>query len=502
MTASFHSGRLTSTDASFLYLERDTAPMHIGAVCLFDGPVAYLDYVSTIDAKLDRLPRFREKVVSTPLLVGQPTWETDRDFEVTNHVLHHQLARPGSDEQLHDLIDELIAEPLSRERPLWELHLIDGLADGTSAIVSKVHHAMVDGVGGNQILTTILDLGPNSAPRVSTKEYVPTRRASATTRLLDALWDNARTTVDSFADYQRAAVEMGRSAGADRMRSSLKVLRQTLPEMTRPPRRLPFNRRCGGDKKLVWTRFSFAEARAVRAALGGTVNDVVLACLAGAVGRYCEHHGVETRSRSMRVMVPVNVRADSRAGDLGNQVSVLPVDLPLGISNPRHRIGAIRESTRALKKARVADRINMLSHLLGTVPVPVQAAFGAVAISPFPIFNMVCTNVPGPQIPLYALGARLREYYPYVPTGYDMGVACAIFSYNQNLCIGLSSDTAACPDVELLRDALDSSIAEIKEAAGVGDIEPLEIGKPAGAPAAAPAARKSASHSDASEART
>ena len=173
----------------------------------------------------------------------------------------------------------------------------------------------------------------------------------------------------------------------------------------------------------------------------------------------------------MRVMVPVNVRPDSAGGSLGNLVSVLPVDVPLGLEDPAHRLGTIKESTRTLKQARVADGISMMSHLLGIVPVPFQAAFGAMAVSPFPVFNLVCTNVPGPQIPLYGLGRRLRAYYPYVPVGFDMGVGCSIFSYNQRLFIGLNSDTKACPDVENLRQDFDAAIAEIKQAAGVGDIE-------------------------------
>ncbi len=492
MSAPSYSGRLTSTDASFLYLERKDAPMHIGAVAILDGEIPFEDYLANIAIKLRRLPRLRERAVAAPFFVGHPTWETDPDFDIRKHVFEHRIPSPGGETELKATADKLIEAMLERDRPLWEFHILQGLEGGRSAIVSKVHHAMVDGVGGNQILMALFDLSPKAKTPAIEDEYEPTAPATSRERLTNALWDNARTAMDAFGEAQRGILERTRGLDRERVRSTLDVMRSTLPDLALPPKRLPFNKSCGGGRHFTWTTFSFAEARAARSALGGTVNDVILAALAGAVSRYCEHHRVDTRGRTLRVMVPVNVRPEAEAAGLGNLVSILPVDLPLDIDDPQHRVGVIRETTRILKRGHVADGISSMSNLMGMVPPPIQAAFGALAATPFPLFNIVCTNVPGPQIPLYAMGHRLTAYYPYIPVGFDMGVGCAIFSYDQTLHIGLNSDTTACPDVERLRDCFAESIQEIKDAAGVETIERVDIGKSPAPPHAAGASQPSA----------
>ncbi len=478
-------------DASFLYLEREHAPMHIGAVGIFEGELDFEAYRDRVGSKLGALPRFRERIVNTPFFIGHPTWETDPGFDISNHVVLHHLEAPGTEVELKALADDLIAGMMDRSRPLWELHIVHGLAGGRSGLVSKVHHAMVDGVGGNQIMTTILDLRPSLEKLEVDDDYIPTEPPDFQGRIMNAVWENARTAVDSFSQYQKKMIEGVQQMSPDRARETMDSLRTSMPTLARPPRRLPFNRTCTGRRHFTWTEFSFAEARAVRGSLGGTVNDVVLTCLAGAVDHYCAQHGEPTKDRTMRVMVPVNVRPETEEGNLGNQVSVLPVDLPLGVDDPAHRIGLIRETTRAMKRSRVAENVSLMSNLLGTVPVPLQAAFGSLAISPYPVFNIVCTNVPGPQIPLYALDRPLRAYYPYIPVGFDMGVGCAIFSYNQTLHIGLNSDLSACPDVEVLREGFEIAIAELKESAGVGTIAAVEVAPPRGDRAADPVGSRS-----------
>jgi WS/DGAT/MGAT family acyltransferase len=477
-----HSGRLTTTDASFLYFEREESPMHIGGVCILEGELSHQELVDRITAKLPRLPRFRERVVMVPFFAAHPTWETDPELDVSAHVPLHRLPPPGTEAQLRAKVNELIAGMMDRSRPLWELHLIHGLDGGRSALLSKVHHAMVDGVGGNAIMTAIFDLEPSPPPVALRDDYEPTVPPDPARRLADAMWDNARTNIDVWADYFRALTELGRGLDRSRIQASFAALAESAPDLMRPPRRLVFNRRCTGGRSLVWTKISFAEARAVRSALGGTVNDVMLATLGGAVARYCRAHGQDTAGLSMRVMVPVNVRPETRAADLGNLVSVLPVQVPLHLDDHEQRLRAVRATTRVLKEGRVADGVSLVVNLAGAVPAPLQAAFGAIATSPFPVFNTVCTNVPGPQIPLYALGRRLLEYYPHVPVAYDIGVTTAIFSYDQTLFVGINSDTGACPDVETLRDAFDDCFAEIKRAAGVPSLEPVDLGRRAGEP--------------------
>lgn len=470
-----HSGRLTPSDASFLYVERPEAPMHIGAVAILDGEIPFDHYLDTIEAKLGRLPRFRERIVPPPLYLGHPTWETAADFDVRQHVIRHQLEKPGDMETLRRTAGHLIEGMMDRERPLWQLNVVYGLEGDRSAIVSKVHHAMVDGVGGNEILTTVLDLSPEPR-RPEPKEYEPTTGMDTRERVVEAIWDATRLRIDSWSEYFKSLTELGRSFDAERLRTTIGVLADRLPDLALPPRRLPFNRRCNGQRELAWTELSFAEARAIRGALGGTVNDVILAGLAGAVSRYCELHGHDTSKRTMRVMVPVNVRREEDQAALGNQVSVMPVAVPLDVDDPKERLRVIRESTRALKAAHVSEGVSLMSTLMGTIPAPFQAALGSLAVTPTPVFNMVCTNVPGPQIPLYAEGVPMIAYYPYIPTGFDMGVGCAIFSYNQRLFFGLAADVGACPDVTKLGESLTQEFEDLKREAGVGKIPDIRVG--------------------------
>lgn len=474
-----HHGRLTSTDASFLYFERREAPMHIGALCLFDGYLDYEQYVEWLATKIPRLDRFRERLVAPPLYLGHPTWETAPDFEIRDHVLLHEVEAPGGAAELKKKVDEILEGMLDRSRPLWELHILDGLADGKSAMVSKIHHAMVDGVGGNAILTTILDFKPNAeTPKPVENGYEPTQPPSRQQRANEAFWEGLRSNIDAWSSYLGRWTEVGRNLDRDRLRTAVEVLASQMPELAIPPRRLPFNRRCGGKRSFVTTDLAFAEARAIRGQLGGTVNDVILAALGRAVGRYAAAHGESIKGREMRVMCPVNVRREEDSGALGNQVSMLPVGVPLDVEDPEKRIRVIHNTTRALKGAHVAEGISMMVDIGAVVPAPAQALFGSVAWSPFPPFNIVCTNVPGPQIPLYALGVPLKSYYPYVPLGFDMGAAVAVFSYNQRLFFGLNSDTRACSDIEMLRDYLSEAFSELKAAAGVADIVDVVTSRP------------------------
>jgi WS/DGAT/MGAT family acyltransferase len=460
-------------------------PMHVGAACLFDGPLDSNRYLRELEGKLRRLPRFRERVVTTPYYLGHPTWEPDPDFEIDRHVLVHRLAR-GDEAELRDEVAVRLSRRLDRDRPLWELHVLHGLEDGSSAILTKVHHAMVEGVGSNALLSTLFDFERNPEPRPSQEPAEssgneghdqPTAMASRQ-RITTAIWDTAQASIDAWAQFLGSVARIGRNYDAERSQTVLAVLGQTLPELSRPPRRLPFNRRCSGKKTLYWTSVPFAVARAIRGALGGTVNDVVLAALAGALTRYAELHGQGTSGRAVRVLVPVKVRRDGGRRALGNQASALPVHLPLGVADPARRLKLIRSATRTLKEGRFAEGVGLLTGLADALPVPLQASLGALGTSPFPMFNLVCTNEPGPQIPLYAAGRRLTAYYPYVPVGSYMGVSCAIFSYNQRLFIGINSDVGACPDADVLCRLLDESFEEMKVLAGVGDFSPIELGRP------------------------
>jgi WS/DGAT/MGAT family acyltransferase len=479
------SRRLTATDAAFLYGERENAPMHIGAVAVVDGDLDFDGYRRSIAAKLERLPRFRQKAVPAPFNFGHPTWETDASFDLGRHLFVHRVEAPGGRDQLFTAAAEVFTGMLDRSKPLWELHLLRGLEGGRSALVSKIHHAMVDGVGANEIVTTILDLGPSSAPPAEAAAPALPAGAAALPPF-DAWWANATASVDAWSKASLQLLEAGRTFTPEQAQIAMQALYETVPDFALPLRRLPFNRAGSKRRKLVGTAFSFAEARAIRGALGGTVNDVVLAALAGGIARYCRRHRHAVAGRTMRVMVPVNVRPDHAAGALGNQVSLLPVSLPLDIDDASRRLRTIHGTTRLLKAARVAEGLHQMATVWGTVPPPIQAAFGAVgALAPAPVFNMVCTNVPGPQIKLYALEHPVIAYYPSVPVGYQMGLGCAIYSYDQRLFIGLTADVAACPDVEVALECVEEALHELREAAGIASIPPVDTARPAREPAIA-----------------
>jgi WS/DGAT/MGAT family acyltransferase len=467
--------RLGSTDAAFLYAEREDAPMHIGAVAILDGDLDCAAYGRSIAAKLERLPRLVQKVVPAPFNLGHPTWERDSKFDLSRHLFTREVASPGGRAELFAAAGEVFTGMLDRGKPLWEIHVLRGLEGGRSALVSKVHHAMVDGVGANELVTTLFDLSPTGAPPEGASARAPIASEPAV-QPLDGLWASTSATVDAWSRASLALLEAGRTFTTEQAQITLQALNETVPDLALPLRRLPWNRSGSRRRKLVGTDFSFAEARAIRGALGGTVNDVVLAALGGGVADYCRRHGVATSGRSMRVMVPVNVRPERDSGSLGNLVSLLPVNVPLDIDDPARRLRAIHGTTRILKAAKVAEGLHQMATLWGAVPAPIQAAFGAVgAMAPAPVFNLVCTNVPGPQIRLYALEHPVIAYYPSVPVGFQMGLGCAIYSYDQRLFIGLTADPAACPDVELVLECVEQAFHQLRDAAGVAGIDHVHM---------------------------
>jgi WS/DGAT/MGAT family acyltransferase len=463
--------RLTSTDASFLYFEKKECPMHIGNVSIFDGEIPFDSFVANISSKLHLIPRYRQKVVPDPFMLGHPTWEFDHDFDINRHVFRIQIDPPGSDEQLIDLAGRIFTPVMDRGKPLWDIHLIYGLKGKRSAMVARVHHCMVDGVSGVDLIKIVLDISPKPEPVVPEAVAAPPK-PDATRRLFDSLLGSMQEGMNRWMEFQTGLLNLTQAFTREQTRAAAQEIGAIIPPLAGPPFILPFNRACSGQRKLVWSEFSFAEARAIRAACGGTVNDVVLTVLSGAVSRYVEMHGQKTEGRMARFMVPVSMRQEDKRGALGNLVSLLPVEIPLDLMDPVERFRYVNRRTTAMKAARVAEGINTLSALMGILPAPVQSLLGAISTTPIPAFNMVSTNVPGPQVPLYAMGKRMTAYYPYVPVGYAVGVGCAIMSYDQKLYFGLTSDVQAMPDVERLKQFLDESFVELRKGSGVAEAEP------------------------------
>lgn len=475
--------RLTSMDASFLYFEKPEAPMHIGSVSVFEGEIPFADFVANVESKIHLLPRYQQKIVPDPFNLGHPTWEFDRAFDIRNHIFHLRLDAPGGEAELSALSSQLMATMMDRDKPLWDVFIVHGLAGGNSAMIARVHHCMVDGVSGVDLLKIVLDISPKPPPPPAPpKADVRQPRPDPLRSFLDTLLETTKEGMNRWMEFQTGLLNFAETLTKDESRDSWMNLRNSLPSLAAPISLLPFNKQCKGEKRHVWNTFSFAEARAIRGALGGTVNDVVLTVLSGAVARYAALHNQQISGRNLRVMVPVSLRREDQHGALGNIVSLMPVEIPLDIQDPIKRLRHISQKTGEMKSARIAEGLNLFTALMSTLPASVQAFVGSIASTPIPPFNMVCTNVPGPQIPLYAAGKRMQHYYPYVPVGYGIGVGCAIMSYDQKLYFGLTSDLHAMPDVEKLKAFLDEAFIELRDAAGVPEI-PLQVIKTATNPA-------------------
>ncbi len=473
MSAPSLNMRLTSMDATFLYFEKKEAPMHIGSVSIFEGEIPFDKFIENISSKMHLLPRYQQKVIPDPFNLGHPTWEVNSDFDINNHVIRIQIDAPGSEKELIELAGRIFSPVMDRNKPLWDIYLVYGLEGKRTAMIARVHHCMVDGVSGVDLLKIILDISPDTKPAPKPAAVPPPPpRPDATRRFFDSLLGGMQEGMNRWMEFQTGLLNLTQAVTSRQTQEAMPDMSRLIPGLAAPAPLLPFNRACSGERKLVWSTFSFAEARAIRAQLGGTVNDVVLTVLSGAISRYVEKHGQQTVNRNVRVMVPVSLRREDQRGALGNLVSLLPVEIPLDLGDPLKRYQHVTAKTVTMKNARVAESLNLFSALMGILPASVQALVGAIANTPFPAFNIVSTNVPGPQVPLYAMGKRMIAYYPYVPVGYAVGCGCAIMSYDQKLYFGLTSDTQAMPDVESLKEFLEQSFVELRKAAGVDEIKP------------------------------
>lgn len=466
--AQVHAGdRLTAEDAAFLYLEKEDAPLHIGSVSIFDGIIPFDSFVSYVESRLPLIARYRQRLVMPPFHVGHPTWETDPAFDIRNHIFLEHLKR-GSDSDLRVLAGRIFSKVMDRNAPLWDIYLVHGLAGNRSAMIMRVHHCLVDGVSGVGLMNVMLNADTAAAiPPQPHHEHVRPLPGPETS-LADALASSYSEMVERFLAAQSVTLDLAQSIVNPQAAGAFTQLVRMLPEMLTAVERLPFNRPLAGPRHVAWSEFSLAEVKKIKDARGATVNDVVLAIVTGAVGRYAALHKVRLKNRLLRLMVPVNVRTRENDSGYGNRVSMLPVNIPLDIRDPLKLLAAINRTTTALKNTRVADLISLFATWVGATPAPVQALLGPLAaLLPLPPFNLVCTNVPGPQFPLYALGHEMLTYHPYVPIGSEMGVGCAVQSYNNKLYFGLTGDVEAAPDLNRLKTFLDQSFVDLRRAAGV-----------------------------------
>ncbi|HSC02215.1 MAG TPA: wax ester/triacylglycerol synthase family O-acyltransferase [Solirubrobacteraceae bacterium] len=456
--------RLTGLDSSFLHLERDSAHMHVAGCSVFAGePPGHDELIEAIESRLHLVPRYRQRLAFVPLGQGRPVWVDDPHFKVRYHVRHTALPRPGSDAELKRLAGRVFSQALDRSRPLWELWLVEGLAGGRFAVLSKTHHALVDGVSGVDIATVLFDTSPEPIPVAPPEhDWVARPLPSPAQLLADALLERATVPgevargVRSTLRGPRAVVtRLGRALG------HVGALAWTGLQAAPPS---PFNVRIGPHRRFTWVQADLGQFKAIKNSLGGTVNDVVLAAVAGALGSYMRAHG-ESADVELRAMVPVSIRADVERGALGNRVAAMWAGLPVGITDPVARLHRVSEEMRGVKQSGQAVGAEILTHLSGFAPPTIMSQAARLQARQR-LFNLVVTNVPGPQFPLYLLGRELQAIYPMVPLAENTALGIAILSYNGQLNFGLVADYDALADVEVLADELRASIDELAEAAG------------------------------------
>jgi WS/DGAT/MGAT family acyltransferase len=451
---------MTSTDAGFLYLERRNALLHIGCVGVLQGTLELEALVDHVRAKLPRLPRHRQRAMGVPLAIGHPTWEDDPEFDVRNHVRRWSLPPPAGEWELRELVAQLLEQPLDRERPLWEIHLIEGLDGGRTALFQKVHHCMVDGVSGAQLLDDLLDAAPAPIRRPELHALAaPAPTPSGVRRVARALQDDvlrrARDTRDWVGALRRPSLvrDTGRRL-LDAAWSAVRLAASEIPE-------LPWNRPVGARRSLAFSRLSLADVKRIRARRGGTLNDVVLAVLAGGLHRYLRAHGYATRGLDVVALVPVSLRGSEEARALGNRISAMLVPLAVDPESDAARLAATRATTQRLKDHAAWRGIDALLSSLDGVPAPLVAAAGS-RLSLRRIANLVATNVPGPRETRWLGPHRTEALYPIVPIVDGIGLGLAVFSYDGWLHVGLNADPGLVPDLDKLRTSIEEAFTALQ----------------------------------------
>jgi diacylglycerol O-acyltransferase len=459
--------RLSALDASLLYLEDATTPMHIGGVAVFRRPRTGFDYerlLALIERRLSLVPRYRQRVRHVPGHLARPVWTDDTEFDITHHVRLSALPRPGTGEQLADLVARLMSRPLDPHRPLWEVYLVEGLQRNRFALVTKTHHAMIDGIGAIEIGQVILDVSPNQQDDEQAlwmPEPEPGRiqlLADAVSEVVNrpgALVDNARSAVGDMA------------ATMNKLVGGVSGVVSALTTAVRPAPSGPLNVPITAERRFAVARTTLADLKKVRAAHGGTVNNVVLAVVAGALRSWLMSRGeVVTSGTTVRAMAPLSVRdvatSNTPAGLAGGKVSAYLVDLPVGESSPVVRLQHVAHAMRTNYEAGQPVAADALVRLGGFAP-PTLHALGARAASAFSqrIFNILVTNVPGPQVSLYAAGAKMLEMFPVVPLARNQAVSIGVTSYDGGVYFGLNADRTAMPDVDILARMVEESVEEL-----------------------------------------
>lgn len=468
--------RLSALDAEFLHLEDGSVQMAIAGACVFDDPPPSLaELEALVAAKLHLIPRYRQRVRTVPFELGRPVWVDDPDFDLGYHVRHTALPSPGDDATFCRLMGRIMSQQLDRDRPLWEMWLVEGLADGRWAIIFKVHHCMVDGIAGVGLLTVLLDLQADVALH-EPEPWTPAREPAGARKVLDA-WGGLASDLVAMASAVPHAVTHPVAAARTVLETTEGAVR--FAERLTPTRSLSIEGPIGPHRVWAHSSAGLDAVRSIRAAYGGTINDVVLAAVAGGYRSLLLERGDDPDTATVRSLVPVSTRHLDGQGVPDNRVSALLYDLPVGLSDPVDRLEAVHAQMADLKASHIAEAGETIAAATDLVAPLLLGVFSRTTVRSMRRFgqqslNTVTTNVPGPQFPLYCLGHEMREYRPYVPISHGLRVGTAILSYNGRLFFGVTGDFPTTPDVGVLADEAAAGIVELEELAleRMGDHRP------------------------------
>src|SRR3954464_13752648 len=462
--AQAHGDRLTSTDASFLAQEGPSSHMHVGAVMIFEGPPpGYDDFATQIRSRLHLVPRYRQKLAFPPLETGRPVWIDDPSFNLEYHVRHTALASPGSEDQLRARAPRIHSQQLDRAKPLWETWLVEGLQGNRFALISKTHHSLIDGIAGVDLAQVLFDLTPvpQEIPHPD-EAWEPAPEPNAVELVASGVAGLARTGLGLASRVLSAATHPTHTAAA--AREAAEGLGEIVWAGMNPAPETPLNVEIGPHRRFVGVRNELQHFKTIKNAFGGTVNDVVLAVVTGALRDWLQSRGVRTEGLELRALVPVSIRAKDQRGLLGNQLAVMRGPLPVYVEDAIARLRVVKAGMDGLKESKQAVGAEMLTSMQNLAPPTILAQASRLNFSTR-LFNLIVTNVPGPQIPIYLLGRELQDLFPIAFLPKRHALAVAIMSYNGGMDFGLLGDYDQLADLDALGEGLERSLGQLVMAA-------------------------------------
>jgi diacylglycerol O-acyltransferase / wax synthase len=459
--------RLTALDSTFLHLEdHSPAHMHVASVMVFEGKApSHRELVEHVGSRLHLVPRYRQRLAHVPLGQGRPIWTDDPHFNPYYHIRHTALPKPADEAELKRLAGRLFSQRLDRHKPLWEIWLVQSLAGNRFTLIAKNHHALVDGISGVDITTVLFDTAREPAPTGPSAPWSAKPLPGSAKLLGEALLERG-TVPNEMLRGVRALLRAPRRAASQIRDGLVNVGATTLAGVRSPAPPSPFNVEIGPHRRYTFVDADLARFKGIKDSLGGTLNDAVLTSVTLALGRYLRRGGLDTDGLVLKAMVPVSVRAKSQRGALGNQVAAMWAPLPVGIQSPAEALRSVSASMEDLKSSGQAVGAQVLTNLAGFAP-PTILSQAARLQARQQYFNLVVTNVPGPQFPLFLLGRELRGLYPVVPLAARQALGIAVMSYNGHLGFGLLGDYDALPELDVIADDLKWAVASLYRAAGL-----------------------------------